>query len=438
MIAKGLVAIAIITLLIIADPRLALTVGASLSISYGLIYIIIRKYLFRIGEEALKSNKLRFIAISEAFGAIKEVKVSGLEQIFVNRFADPAKAFARNQTSAAVARELPRYVLEAVAFGGIMLVLLYMMIKVGDLNNALPLISLYILAGYRLMPALQIIYSSFASISFVGPSLNKLYDDIKTLDSTDLSHDKNIMMLNKSINLINVSYNYPNSPRIALKNINIDIPVGSTIGLIGTTGSGKTTAVDIILGLLKPQEGRLEVDGKIVLENNYRAWQRSIGYVPQNIYLSDDTVAANIAFGVKTEKIKKNLIEKASKIANLHDFIINELPEQYETKIGDRGVRLSGGQRQRIGIARALYHNPNIVILDEATNALDSLTEKAVMDAVNNIGNKKTIIIIAHRLSTVKKCDKIYILKKGEIENQGSFDELINVSENLKMTDNIN
>ena len=160
--------------------------------------------------------------------------------------------------------------------------------------------------------------------------------------------------------------------------------------------------------------------------------------MPQNIYLADDTIAANIAFGVNPENIKEDLVEKASKIANLHDFVIDELPDQYQTIIGERGVRLSGGQRQRIGIARALYYNPNILIFDEATNALDNFTEKAVMDAVKNIGNNKTIIIIAHRLSTVKKCDNIFILKKGEIENQGSFEELTKVNKNLKMTDNIN
>jgi ATP-binding cassette, subfamily B, bacterial PglK len=438
MIAKGLITIAIVSLLFIADPKLAIIVGASLCVAYGLTYQLMRKYLIRIGKETLKSNKSRFIAISEAFGAIKEVKVSGLEQIFVKRFSDPAKNFAQNQTSAAVIRELPRYVLEAIAFGGIMLVLLYMMIKVGSLNNVLPLISLYVLAGYRLLPAVQIVYSSFTAISFIGPSLDKLYDDIKSLDSIKLNHDNDLMLLNKSIDLKNISYNYPNTSRTALKNININIPANSTVGLIGTTGSGKTTTVDIILGLLKPQKGTLEVDGKIILENNHKAWQRSIGYVPQNIYLADDTIAANIAFGVNPENIKEDLVEKASKIANLHDFVIDELPDQYQTIIGERGVRLSGGQRQRIGIARALYYNPNILIFDEATNALDNFTEKAVMDAVNNIGNNKTIIIIAHRLSTVKKCDNIFILKKGKIENQGSFEELTKVNKNLKMADNIN
>ena len=206
--------------------------------------------------------------------------------------------------------------------------------------------------------------------------------------------------------------------------------------MVGTTGSGKTTTVDIILGLLEAQKGTLEVDGKIIDKQNCRSWQRSIGYVPQHIYLSDDTVAANIAFGVEPIDISLDAVEKASKIANLHEFVVNELDNKYQTTIGERGIRLSGGQRQRIGIARALYHNPQVLILDEATSALDNKTEKAVMDAVNNLSKDITIILIAHRLSTVKKCDKIILLENGEIKNQGKFEELIKVNENFRINAN--
>ena len=205
----------------------------------------------------------------------------------------------------------------------------------------------------------------------------------------------------------------------------------STIGLIGATGSGKTTTVDIILGLLEAQKGTLEVDGKIITKQNSRSWQRSIGYVPQHIYLADDTVAANIAFGVNYQNINQEVVEKVSKIANLHNFVIEELFSQYQTPIGERGVRLSGGQRQRIGIARALYHNPKVLILDEATSALDNQTEKVVMDAVNNISKDITIILIAHRLNTVKNCDQIFKLDKGKIVSKGTFDELINENKNF-------
>ena len=196
--------------------------------------------------------------------------------------------------------------------------------------------------------------------------------------------------------------------------------------------------MDIILSLLTPQKGTLEIDDQVITNQNSKAWLRSIGYVPQHIYLSDDTVAANIAFGVEAENIDQEVIKKVSKIANLHEFVTNELPKNYQTTIGERGVRLSGGQRQRIGIARALYHNPKVLILDEATSALDNLTEKAVMEAIDNLGKNITIILIAHRLSTVKKCDKIYLLEKGELKNEGTFEELIKANDNFRLAAKIN
>jgi ABC-type multidrug transport system fused ATPase/permease subunit len=199
----------------------------------------------------------------------------------------------------------------------------------------------------------------------------------------------------------------------------------STVGFVGTTGSGKTTTVDIILGLIEAQKGILEIDGKIITQKNVRAWHQSIGYVPQHIFLSDDTIAANIAFGVESKNINYKTVEEVSKIASIHNFISTELPEKYFTTIGERGVRLSGGQRQRIGIARALYNNPKLLILDEATNALDNLTEKAVMDAINNLKKDITIILIAHSLSTVKNCDKIFLIESGKLKNEGTFEELI-------------
>jgi ATP-binding cassette, subfamily B, bacterial PglK len=433
LIAKGTVTIALITLLIIADPKLTLIVGFSLTASYLLIFYFVRNYLNRIGKERLKNNELRFMAISEAFGAIKEVKVGGLEQTYINRFSNSAKIFARTQASSLVIAQLPRFILEAIAFGGILLIILYFLSQTGSFNAAIPIISLYVFAGYRLMPALQAIYVSFTQITFIGPSLNKLYDDLKNIKAFKKNQDQGVFSFNKTITLKNICYNYPNSSRAALKDINLSITSKSTIGLVGATGCGKTTTVDIILGLLEPQKGTLEVDGKIITKQNSRSWQRFIGYVPQHIFLADDTVAANIAFGVEAVDISQAAVEKASKIANLHNFIIGELPKKYQTTIGERGVRLSGGQRQRIGIARALYHNPQLLILDEATSALDNQTEKAVMDAINNLGKDITIILIAHRLNTVKRCDKIFLLEKGKLKNEGTFEELININKNFRI-----
>jgi len=425
LIAKGMITIALIVLLIVADPKLALIVGLSLGASYGLIYKLTQKYLNKIGEQSLKNNQLRFTAVSEAFGAAKEVKVGGLEKIYVRRFSTPAQSFAKNHAASSAITQLPRFALEAIAFGGIMLVVLYLMAQTGSFAGALPIISLYAFAGYRLMPALQQIYASFTQLTFVGPSLNKLYDDLKNLRQIN-SDDGNIISLKKEIILNNVSYQYPNTDRTALKDINLKILAGSKVGIVGSTGSGKTTTVDLILGLLDVQSGTLEVDGQVINKSNVRAWQKSIGYVPQQIYLSDDTIAANIAFGVKLEDINQEALFRASKTANLHDFVINELPQKYNTTIGERGIRLSGGQKQRIGIARALYHNPKILILDEATSALDNATEAAVMEATSNLGKDITIILIAHRLSTVKNCDLIYLLEKSKLKMSGTFEELIN------------
>tara|TARA_X000000950_G_scaffold289442_1_gene413526 strand:- start:4293 stop:6065 length:1773 start_codon:yes stop_codon:yes gene_type:complete len=424
-IAKGTVVIAITILLIIADPKLALIVAFLLGGSYGIIFYSMRSYVTRIGAKRLKNNQLRFLAISEAFGAAKEVKIDGLEEAYIKRFSASAQIYAQSQASMSVVASIPRNFLEMIAFGGVILLILYIMAQTGSFNNALPIISLYVFAGYRLMPAMQKIYASFTVLAFVGPTLDKLTDDFRKLKPIEKNYDENILPFNTKITLKNIKYNYPNASRTALKDISLTIPAKSSVGLVGPTGSGKTTTVDIILGLLEPQEGKLEVDENIITKQNSRSWQRSVGYVPQHIYLSDDTIASNIAFGFNPKDISQEAIEKASKIANLHEFVVHELPNQYQTIIGERGVRLSGGQRQRIGIARALYNKPKVLILDEATNALDSQTEDAVMDAINNLSKNITIILIAHRLKTVKNCDIIFKFEKGQLKAQGTYNDII-------------
>ena len=431
LISRGMVAIAIIVLLILVDAKIALIVAVTAGGFYGLIYFFTNNYLYRIGKERFKNNKLRFIAISEAFGAAKEIKVGGLEKTFIDRFSIASEIFARKQVYVGILSQLPRYFLEIIAFGGVILMILYLMMDRGSINNALPVLSLYVFAGYRLMPSLQQIYTSFNQLTYVSPSLNSLYEDLKNLEKFNTKKDSNKFTINKSICLKNIYYNYPNSSETTLRNVNINIPAKTTVGLMGSTGSGKTTTVDIILGLLEAQKGTLEVDGQIITKNNSRIWQQSIGYVPQHIYLADDNVAANIAFGAISKEINYDSVEKASKMANLHDFVINELPNKYQTKVGDRGIRLSGGQRQRIGIARALYHNPSIIILDEATSSLDNKTEKLVMNAIEKFGEDKTIILIAHRLSTLKNCDKIFLMKKGEIKKEMTYKELNETEFNL-------
>jgi ABC-type bacteriocin/lantibiotic exporter with double-glycine peptidase domain len=423
-VSKSTIAICLILLLIIADPKLALIVGFTLSIAYGLIYYFISSRLKLIGKQRLKNNELRFSIINEVFGASKEVKIGNLEKFYVNRFSKAAQSFAQTQATLRVLAYLPRYILEALAFGGILLIILYVLSQTGNFNNSLPVISLYVFTGYRLMPSLQQVYSASAMLTFAGPSLDQLYDDVKNLKPAILNHDENDFEFKKTITLKNINFSYPDTSRSSLSNIDLIIPSKKTIGLIGPTGSGKTTIINIILGLLEAKTGSLNVDEKVITKQNLKSWQKLIGYVPQNIYLSDNTIAENIAFGIEPKEIDYKNVEKVSNISKLHDFVIDELPLKYKTIVGERGVKLSGGQRQRIGIARALYHNPQVLVLDEATNSLDNQTQKAVMDAINSLSKNITIILIAHRLETLKNCDTIFKLEKGNLTGQGTFSEL--------------
>ena len=432
LITYGTVAFAILMLLVLNDPILALIIGLTLGLAYISIYKFTRSFLVRIGRERLKANQGRFTIVSEAFSAAKELKVGSLEKAFLDRFSSPAKTLAQHSAIAGAISQIPRYALEMIAFGGMLLLILYLMVQNVIFTDALPLIALYAFAGYRLLPAFQQIYAAISQLRFVGPSLDAIHDDIKKLEPKVVQKDKNNIILNKAITLKDLHYQYPNTSRTTVKNINIIIPACSTVGIVGSTGSGKTTIVDIILGLLQAQKGTLNIDNNIIDKNNCIAWQRSIGYVPQEIFIADDTLAANIAFGVEKKDINQEHVQRAAKIAHIHDFVINELPQQYQTTVGERGVRLSGGERQRIGIARALYRNPQVLILDEATSALDNLTEGSVMNEIHKHGDNKTIILIAHRLSTVKQCDIIFLLEKGTLKAQGTYEELIQSSDQFR------
>ena len=429
LIAQSIITISLVILLLVASPGLAISIILILGLVYGVLIKCLSGFLSRIGKERTLASEQTFTIVSEAFGAVKEIKVSGLEDEYARRFSMPAILYAQQMAAAAAAAQLPRYVLEGISFGGMMLLVLYLMAGNADITNILPILSLYALAGYRLMPALQLIYSSIVQLRFVGPALDILHRDIQNLKP--FANKKAIISnlpCNQFIKLENVSFTYPNSTEPVLCRLNIQIPAYSITGFVGSTGSGKTTMIDIILGLLEPQEGNLIIDGLKVSESNRHQWQKSVGYVPQHIYLTDDSVAANIAFGVPPHKIDQKAVERAAKIANAHHFIVEELEQGYATVVGERGIRISGGQRQRIGIARALYHNPKVLILDEATSALDNLTEHAVIDAINQLAHKMTIILIAHRLSTIRQCDQIFLLDTGRIKGRGTFHKLLKES----------
>jgi ABC-type multidrug transport system fused ATPase/permease subunit len=423
---QGFSALMIIVLLIVVDPILTINITFVLAVSYFIIFSLAKSFLTKLGSKRLLSNQGRFLVLLEAFGAIKEIKLSSIEEKYISRFGKNSYNFAKNQYLSGAISILPRYLLECVAFGGIIILILFLMSSGAKFDSVLPIISLYAFAGYRLIPSIQQIYSSISSIRFSMPALDALNQDLVLFNnSEELYTSKKKIDFKNKITLRNVNFYYPGTKKPAIENLNIEIPFNSKIGFVGKTGSGKTTTVDLILGLLEPHTGTILVDEEIINKKNRRYWCINIGYVPQQIYLSDSTILSNIAFGIDPKKIDKNRIEKVAKIACIHNFISTELPEKYNTVVGERGIKISGGQKQRIGIARALYHQPSVLIMDEATSALDNITEKNLINSLNNIGYKITIIKIAHRLSTVKNCSKIYLFDEGKVVEQGTYEELI-------------
>ena len=433
--AKGLVAIAIILFLVLVDPRLAALVVIVLGGAYAGLYALVQRKLGELGRERVAANEARFKTASEALGGIKDLKLLGREAVMIDRFARPSQRFAVDQATKDIVGQLPRYGLEILAFGGIVVITLYLVASARDLSQILPIVALYTFAGYRLMPALQQVFAGMASLRFNVAALDLLVRDLRSVPAApantgDAQRAPEISPLpvHHEISLRDVTFAYPNSDVPVLRDLSLTIAANTTVGLVGATGSGKTTTADILLGLLEPSAGQLFVDGTPVDAASRRNWQRSLGYVPQQIFLCDDDLRHNIAFGIADDRIDDAAVERAARIANLHDFIVQQLPAGYRTHIGERGVRLSGGQRQRIGIARALYHDPAVLIMDEATSALDGITEDAVMDAIHAMAHRKTIVLIAHRLSTVRTCDVIHMFEHGRLVASGSYEELIEVN----------
>jgi len=427
---RGIVAIFIIAMLVIVEPVLVLALIFVLGGAYALTYRLIKTRLNIRGEKRFQANAQRYKAVNEAFGDIKQVKLMGFEKFFLKRFSKPSSEFAQHNASAQIIGRIPRYIIEIIAFGGIIVVVLYFLATGKGLEEFLPIIGLYAFSTYRLLPALQSIFAGTATMRFNLKSLNALYEDIysfkddKDINISEIKKMDPIPFTNELI-LENITFSYPESKKPILKDLNIKINANTSVAFAGSTGAGKTTIANIILGLLKPDTGRIFVDRTEVNDKNLSSWQQNLGYIPQDIYLQDDTVIHNITFGIPDDKIDMSSVIEAAKIANIHDFVMEQLPSKYDTIVGEKGVRLSGGQKQRIGIARAVYHDPGVLVLDEATSALDGVTEKEVFKAIENIAKSKTLIIIAHRLTTIKDCDVIYVLDNGIIVGKGKYEELI-------------
>ena len=430
---KIFIVIFIFGLLLYIDPIVAITTTIVLFGSYFIIFRLVKNKLTRIGIKKTTAVFQTFKATNEAMSGIKEIKLRNSEKEFINRFIPPSKELAYCSAEASVIATVPRYLLEVIAFGGIIAITISIIsTSTGSSNTVIPMISLYAMAGYRLMPALQLIYGAASNIKYNMPAFNILVNDFnKSTVKISKELEQESIELNDKLEVRGISFTYKNSEYPVIKNLTLAIKHNTTVGLIGVTGAGKTTLIDIILGLLTPETGSIIVDGKEINQSNISAWQKNIGYVPQSIYLTDDTVERNIAFAVAEEEIDRELVSNAAEMANLDKFILT-LPDQYETLVGERGVRLSGGQRQRIGIARALYHNPKALVFDEATSSLDGITENIIMDAIHNLSHKKTIIMIAHRLSTVKECDVIHMMKDGEIVDSGTYQQLIAENEDFQ------
>ncbi|MCL4779097.1 MAG: ABC transporter ATP-binding protein/permease [Gammaproteobacteria bacterium] len=432
LVSRGLIALAIMALLVAVDPFVAVLIASVLGGAYALVYLIARSRLHVIGEQQVEANAGKYKAADEALSGIKELKILGREHTFLERFSLYAERHARNNVAAGLISDMPRHALEVIAFGGILLVVLYLLGRTEQQETMVPLLALYAFAGYRLLPALQQLFAAFALLRRSVAALEVLHRDLMPEPGERMSAEQRLaartqiaaLPLTTRLELRNVSFRYAGASKPAIQGLDLDITANTSVGLVGPSGCGKTTTVDLILGLLAPASGEMCADGVPITAENMAAWQRNVGYVPQQIYISDDTVTRNIAFGIPDDEVDMDAVRNAARVARLAEFVETAMPLGYDTVIGESGARLSGGQRQRIGIARALYRDPAILILDEATSALDGITEESVMDAVHELSKKKTIIIIAHRLTTVRDCDVICLLEHGRIAMRGSYEDL--------------
>jgi ATP-binding cassette, subfamily B, bacterial PglK len=421
-----LVIISILTLLIVTAPVATITSGILLGGSVFIFFRIFRNKITYLGKENQRVGREMIKWVNQGIGASKEVKVSGKESYFVDSYEKQSKIMASNTIYKSILDQLPRLFIETLLVSVVLITMIILVFQGTDSSTLVGTMSLFAMAAFRLMPSINRIVATLSSIRFSKPGLTVVYDDLindnegtiriqeeQTVEPRSVKVNINEKTFLHSINLENVYFRYPNHREYFVKNLSLTIPIGKSVAFIGTSGAGKTTIVDLILGLFEPEKGRLTVDGK-ELNELLPIWQNKIGYIPQSIYLSDETIRKNVAFGIAEKDIDESAVRRAIHDAQLKGFV-DSLPEGLDTVVGERGVRLSGGQRQRIGIARALYHNPEIIFLDEATSALDTETEKEIMKAIDDLKGEKTLIIIAHRLSTIENCDIVFKVDNGKL-----------------------
>ena len=417
LLAESLTLLGIIALIVTVEPIGAAIVAGTIGVASLVFYQISHPYIVRWGALRQHHSGLRFQHLQQGLGGVKDVKLLGRESDFLEQFRIHSKKYARVGGLQNTLLELPRLWLELLAIGGLAALVLTMVAQGKTFETVLPTLGMFAVAAFRLMPAVNRVLGALQSLKFGLPVIDILHAELATTPTPPPPFSSAPMHLRKGIVLEAVSFRYPSVEARALTCVSTVIPRGSTVGFIGESGAGKSTLVDILLGLLTPESGTVRVDG-IDIQTNLRGWQDQIGYVPQSVFLTDDTLRRNVAFGLPNEQIDDAAVWRALRAAQLETFV-NELPQGLDNVVGERGIRLSGGQRQRIGIARALYHDPSVLVLDEATSSLDTATEAGVMEAVHALHGTKTIIIVSHRFSTVERCDRLYRLEQGRVVEEG-------------------
>ncbi len=416
----------LVVVLVLVDAAMVLTIAALLVAILLIIKVVLKPIMRKAGQDNQDYYSGLYKWIEESVMGIKEIKVANKEQYFIKEYAKCGYGYVDAVQKYNIFNATPRLLIETVCIAGLILYMLVIMLNGATLDEMLPQLSVFALAAMRLLPSANRINNYTTSISyfepfFMGVSDNlqdEIHDETVVYDPKVYEKAKEVTKLpvKKEITLEDITYHYPNSKALIFDHANVTIPIGTSVGIVGTTGSGKTTVVDILLGLLELQTGRILADGVDILEN-YEGWLKNVGYIPQTIFMVDSTIRKNVAFGYADEEIDDERVWRVLKEAHLDEFV-KGLPDGLDTGIGERGIRLSGGQRQRIGIARALFEDPEVLVLDEATSALDNDTEAAIMESINSLHGKKTLIIIAHRLQTIEKCDMVFRVENGLIKKE--------------------
>lgn len=414
-----MICFALVMVSLFTDPTITLGVATLLIIFIAIFYRRFQKRNKKIGEKWRFYSTKSKQTIQQAFGGIKEIKVLGREEYFVNMYDEQYAHVAESRRKVNLSSAIPKPLMESVCIIALLGIVSIKILRGVDMKYFIPTLSVFALSIIRMLPSSSRITGNINNIIFGKSSIDALYHDLKEVEELRVQRNKygnknEPLKFNKEIEIRNLSFKYENVDKYVLNDVNMKITQNSSIALVGASGSGKTTLADILLGVLDVEKGEILVDG-IDIRKNMREWQCKIGYIPQNIYITDDTIRRNIAFAIEDKKIQDEKIWKALEEAQLKEFV-ESLEDGLDTVIGELGARISGGQKQRIGIARALYHNPEILVLDEATSALDSETESAVMEAIHALNGRKTLIIIAHRLSTIESCDYVYRVENGKVK----------------------